>query len=957
MSRSLALLWALRRAALLTLLLPLLHPLASTAQPLPPLPALPPLPQRVVAPTDQAEFRRLVLDNGLRVLLSSDPRFNKSAAALVVDVGQIDDPLDTEGMAHFLEHMLFLGTAKYPDEGEYRRFMQANGGTNNAYTASDHTNYSFDVRHEALAQALDRFAQFFIAPSFNPAFVAREVNAVHNEAMRHLQNDFRRDWSVRRELYLPGSGESKFSTGNKDTLARATPQAVRAFYEQHYSAHRMALAITGRASLDELERLARQHFSAVPRREVSKAPHEPSFQPRKAALRMAFVEPARELRQLNLEFVVPATRPMFASRSDTLLDALLERGGPGGLQQRLKDEGLANAVGSSIWERTPQYGSLRLTIDLTPDGEREHQRVLGLVFSYLDFLRRAPFPQALFDDSARVGALKETFADRGEGRPLAIQLANQALFYPLEVAERARSAWGAPDEAAYRRLLEMLRPDNLLVTLMARGLPIERKDRIYGVGYAYREDAGAAYAALLQPRTDNGFALPAPNRFMPAATPLLPERAQALINEPGLVLHYAPDGVFQRPQTALLMRFVPVRELASVESAALLGLWSKSLQEALAADLADAGAAGVETRLELTLEGLRLTLVGYGDSPARVARHLAARLRNFDPGAARFADLREQRVRELASYAQTEAFAQARDRRDAMQREFAQQPLDLLPRTRSATWPEVQRFGQRLLARGRLEMLVHGHLSPEDASATAREVAGAVAATAARPHELLRRRHLVMAPGENLVDAVLVEGVNAAWIGDYLFAEDTPALRATSLVISAFVGPLFFTELRTRQQLGYIVGGGASGSLRERFLTFTIQSSSLAASELRDRAERFIATLPAALAALNDADWATLKAGVRSRLDEKPTGIAERAERLFSAAYGFNGDWAREQATLAALQALTREEAVRVLTQTVDSSSARRRNLLVDPGARAPSPPVAASFADREAWKKTREYR
>jgi insulysin len=209
--------------------LPCLLALALFA-PLAPAQPVPELPPRVVAPTDQAQFRRLVLDNGIKVLLVSDPKFNKSAAALVVPVGQIDDPRDSEGLAHFLEHMLFLGTDKYPDEGEYGRFIQRNGGTNNAYTSSDHTNFHFDVRHDVLPEALDRFAQFFIAPKFNPEFVGREVNAVHNEAMRHVQNDFRRDWSARRELYDPASGESKFAGGNKDTLAGATPAAVRTFF-------------------------------------------------------------------------------------------------------------------------------------------------------------------------------------------------------------------------------------------------------------------------------------------------------------------------------------------------------------------------------------------------------------------------------------------------------------------------------------------------------------------------------------------------------------------------------------------------------------------------------------------------------------------------------------------------------------------------------------------------------
>ena len=112
------------------------------------------LPPRIQAPTDTATFRRFTLDNGMRVLLVSDPRFNKSGASLVVNTGQIDDPRETEGLAHFLEHMLFLGTEKYPEVTEYSNFIKSNGGNNNAYTSSDHTNYQFDVRHAAFADGV-----------------------------------------------------------------------------------------------------------------------------------------------------------------------------------------------------------------------------------------------------------------------------------------------------------------------------------------------------------------------------------------------------------------------------------------------------------------------------------------------------------------------------------------------------------------------------------------------------------------------------------------------------------------------------------------------------------------------------------------------------------------------------------------------------------------------------------
>ena len=76
-----------------------------------------------------------------------------------VGVGQLEDPAELTGMAHCTEHMLFLGTEKYPAEGEYGTFVKSNGSSANAYTTSDHTNYPFEIRHEALDDALDTLTQ------------------------------------------------------------------------------------------------------------------------------------------------------------------------------------------------------------------------------------------------------------------------------------------------------------------------------------------------------------------------------------------------------------------------------------------------------------------------------------------------------------------------------------------------------------------------------------------------------------------------------------------------------------------------------------------------------------------------------------------------------------------------------------------------------------------------------
>ena len=100
-------------------------------------------------------------------------------------------------MAHFHEHMLFLGTAKYPDENAYEDYLAKHGGSSNAYTALEDTNYFFNVNAPALLGeggrdgALERFAQFFVegGPKFAVDSLDREMLAVDSEHRMALLDD------------------------------------------------------------------------------------------------------------------------------------------------------------------------------------------------------------------------------------------------------------------------------------------------------------------------------------------------------------------------------------------------------------------------------------------------------------------------------------------------------------------------------------------------------------------------------------------------------------------------------------------------------------------------------------------------------------------------------------------------------------------------------------------------
>lgn len=143
-----------------------------------------------ISVNDKRTYDSLVLENGLQVLVISDPSTEKSSASMDVHVGHLSDPDHLPGLAHFCEHMLFLGTEKYPNENSYNQYLSEHGGHSNAFTSSTDTNYYFDVVTSGLYEALDRFAQFFISPLFTPSATDRELNAVHSENAKNLQNDY-----------------------------------------------------------------------------------------------------------------------------------------------------------------------------------------------------------------------------------------------------------------------------------------------------------------------------------------------------------------------------------------------------------------------------------------------------------------------------------------------------------------------------------------------------------------------------------------------------------------------------------------------------------------------------------------------------------------------------------------------------------------------------------------------
>ncbi|EKU21330.1 insulysin [Nannochloropsis gaditana CCMP526] len=239
---------------------------------------------------DDRQYRMIWLKNGMQVLLTSDPTTDVASASMNIHAGHFQDPEAFAGLAHFHEHMLFLGTDRYPKEGEYEQFLNQNGGSSNAYTAMEDTNYYFSIKWEELQGALDRFSAFFTCPRFDNASTEREMKAVDSEHTNNLQDDGWRLFQLQKSTAHPEHPFHKFGSGNLRTLLppqgnvppcpsssslpplpspaqeeaglthtyqkggmEATREALLAFHTTYYSADIMKLAIVGREDLDTLQ--------------------------------------------------------------------------------------------------------------------------------------------------------------------------------------------------------------------------------------------------------------------------------------------------------------------------------------------------------------------------------------------------------------------------------------------------------------------------------------------------------------------------------------------------------------------------------------------------------------------------------------------------------------------------------------------------------------------------------
>jgi predicted Zn-dependent peptidase len=312
------------------------------------------------------------LPNGLRVLTTSIPTSQAAAVAFFVGIGSRGEQPRTNGLSHYIEHMLFKGTTKRPTAPEISQAIEGAGGQLNAYTSRELTCYWNALPFEAMAVGIDVVADMLQHALLEQAEIDRERTVVQQEIRRG--HDSPAQW-VGELIGRATFGDQPVGwpvAGSLETVeAMQRPDFIE-HIQNYYSASNAVFAVAGNVTHEAVLEQATRVFDALPTTPVSKVPAAKAGLPSERVI----VE-ERELEQTNIALSMQCFGRRDPDRHALdVLNAVLGRGMSSRLFMEVRERrGLAYSVGSSS-SRLTDIGTLNVSAGVTREHQEEALRVI-----------------------------------------------------------------------------------------------------------------------------------------------------------------------------------------------------------------------------------------------------------------------------------------------------------------------------------------------------------------------------------------------------------------------------------------------------------------------------------------------------------------------------------------------------------------------------------------------------
>ncbi len=214
----------------------------------------------VLLNSDNRKIKIITLDNNINILYIKD-NVKMSLCSVCVGNGYLSDEFD--GTAHFLEHLLFMGSTKFPDRKEYHSYILQNNGEDNAFTSDHITFYYFLLDNEYFEKGVEMLSWFFREPVLDERYIKSESEIIDAE---HRKNILQDQWIMDDLLKkFMNNKYNKFGTGCLESLEGIRREDINKFYKDYYTTDNINVCIIDNIDIDEMEKKYNRYFADIPK--------------------------------------------------------------------------------------------------------------------------------------------------------------------------------------------------------------------------------------------------------------------------------------------------------------------------------------------------------------------------------------------------------------------------------------------------------------------------------------------------------------------------------------------------------------------------------------------------------------------------------------------------------------------------------------------------------------------
>lgn len=755
--------------------------------------------------------------------------------------------------------------------------------------------------------ALDRFGQFFICPLFLEDTVDREIKAVDSENKKNLQSDTWRLHQLNKALSNPAHPYCHFSTGSwktlhDDPIARGVKirDEFMKFHAKHYSANRMKLVILGREDLDTLEQWAEEIFSQVQNKDLPRQRWDnvPVYT-KQELLTLTFARPVFESRNLEISFLYRDEENFYESHPARYLSHLIGHEGPGSILAHIKAKGWANGLGAGGSSLCPGSGLFNINVKLTEDGLTHYKEVTKIIFQYIAMIREQPPQQWVVDEQIRMSEVDFRFKQKSPPSRTTSALASvMQKPYDRKFLLSGPAVIKKFDAKAISEAMTYLRPDNFRLKVVSQDFPgdWDRKERWYGTEYKtgkIPEDFLADIkAAFENPKRPEELHFPHKNEFIPNRLEVEKKEVDEPLKAPKLIRNdesartwYKKDDQFWVPKANVHIYFRTPLPHLTARMAVLSSLYRDLVNDALVEYSYDADISGLVYEFSNHSTGLSVSVEGYNDKLHVLLEKVLAQIRDLEVREDRFKIIKDRSVRGFRNWDYGQPFHQIGTFSRWLKIEKGFMTDELLKELDGVAAQDVQQFYPQVLAQCHIEVLAHGNLHKEEALQITDLVERILKPKRLPLSQITNRRTLILPPGSNFIyERPLKDPANVNHCIEYSLYLGNGAdrdLRAKILLIAQMTDEPAFNQLRTIEQLGYVVFSGAS--LVESWAGYRILiQSERDCRYLEGRIEHFLSDFEKRLDEMSEEDFEGHKRAVINKRLEKLKNLTQEGNRFWN---------------------------------------------------------------------------